>query len=105
MGSSKRTFFDVPEAVAVEALAALAARDDHHLPEGFEGSAADGVVSDTEGGEREPESVHAHRVVLALRSDLLRAMLRSGESSGAETSFTHAWLVSAVGCRGCHVGG
>ncbi|CAN0060020.1 unnamed protein product [Ascophyllum nodosum] len=78
VGSSKRTFFDVPEAVAVEALAALAARDDHHLPEGFEGSAADGVVSDTEGGEREPESVHAHRVVLALRSDLLRAMLRSG---------------------------
>lgn len=84
-GGGKRRFFGLSETAEAEAeAAAVKAELDG-------GRRRDGVVADKAvappavvgGGGR--DSIDAHRALLSLRSDPMRAMLRSGEREGGET--------------------
>lgn len=85
-GSSRRRFFGLSEAAEAETEAAASILADRMAADGGSrggqaGHATAGYWSTTSIGDdgRAREVINAHRMVVALRSEPMRAMLRSGE--------------------------
>lgn len=84
---SRRRFFGLSEAAEAEAEAAVTMAEERGNCEGQEQgkaerrrcSAKSGLSIASGGDERGREVIDAHRMVVSLRSEPMRAMLRSGE--------------------------
>lgn len=103
----KRRFFGLSETAEAEAKAAAESAKLGDRGVGCDGRGKVGVEAETHalsGGEKYEvlgkgkEFIHAHRMVVSLRSDPMRAMLRSGEALGAVAVFRPFYFLSVHTC-------